>query len=1485
MSVLETFLAQHPAAPIAVVGEGPLAIWQVRYPQATLLGLYDPVGDRPQGECLSVDQLRTDGCRGLIIARQLIAYRAEFAALRKLCTQAGWELWTPEGVDLTAALDHAEAQREASFALTAAELRAAIDAHDTISFDIFDTLLQRCTLTPGDVFAMVERKALQRGLPGEDFPTCRQAAQLDSGLDNPDLDEIYRMYRDRYHLAPEQAEALKALELEVESQVLRARADMAEIFRYAIDQGKRVILTTDMYLPGSVLAPLLAREGFTGYDALLVSCEKKCLKLNGLFAELRKQATGRILHIGDHHIYDGVCAELAGIDYGLVASQELCLQRCGLQETMTGLQNLNERGLLGMGSAKAFSSPFRLHIDAGGFHPDAAQLSALYFAPLVAGFLHWFTDALTRNPCDGILFAARDGAPMLRWYEDFCAAFPNLSLPEGKYFYTSRRAATLCNMDNEAAINAIVDSSRMLPPDVMMQQKFDLPAQEIQPPTAQDSQEIYRYVWRHQQAIFDRAKLARQGYYHYMGQLGLQMGGRYAFYDFVSSGTSQKGLSSFTPFTLQGLYFASTATADRAAVPIESFLGADADYFQHQFKRLELFMTSDEGSLAALDENGMPLFAPDHRSQAVIEYAHTCQQQITDWLQRYFRVLYDPNLPLRTETAGAIFEEMRRADLSGFDALELSDDWNGSQETLSTYCETPVRARQHAANEAAVRDAWREFCLHTPMRSSLLNWYDFGPDCTVVLLGASPLAELLCQRCARVIVIEQNPLHGESLAQNCAAYDNFTLQIGHFPAFRPEVQADVVVVPQLQISAGKRVGPFLQAARELLAPGGKMLLVVQNRFGLKYFCGVPAEKTQAPFAGLEDPTGFSRAGIQALLENVGLSSMKFYYPMPDARLPQAIYTDAYQPTDGLRDRVIPYYDSTKTLVAAEDKLWDEILRNRMLPFFANDFLVEAHKGDAVFDDTLFAALSTDRGSKDGFVTAIHENHRVTKTPIAPEGQETLQHLCETQQALQACGVRTVPCTYADGRLTMPFVEGKNLVSQLSELAHAGQPERFAQLLEGLWQQILKSSPTVPSEACALPLSAALLQQAGPILARACIDMIPFNCFYTEGNYLFYDQEFVRQNYPASYVLFRALRYTYGFAPDAEAMLPLAELKQRYGLTDALWEAYEQEEARFIEENRNYEAYEPFYQHAGAPAEVVKANRARLQDQALALPTTRDDKAEREVLLRLLQAFDAVCRQNNLHYTLFYGTLLGAVRHQGFVPWDDDVDVIMPRADYDKLCALPPNAWAAEYFLQTPESDPDCFYGGYAKLRDSTTTGIESRNLGHNCNQGIWIDILPLDACWRNPERRQDQFARIHRLQSMLLAKIYPGLYQLDSVTALQVAQTSHRDLCDQLHAALTECDEPDALLTVLARYRSAESHVLTEAEDWRWTIPQPFEGTQYPIPMAYDKLLRQLYGPQYRLYPPLAQRVSHHKGLFDAGTPYRQYQAEHATLLAFFSNL
>ena len=114
-----------------------------------------------------------------------------------------------------------------------------------------------------------------------------------------------------------------------------------------------------------------------------------------------------------------------------------------------------------------------------------------------------------------------------------------------------------------------------------------------------------------------------------------------------------------------------------------------------------------------------------------------------------------------------------------------------------------------------------------------------------------------------------------------------------------------------------------------------------------------------------------------------------------------------------------------------------------------------------------------------------------------------------------------------------------------------------------------------------------------------------------------------------------------------------------------------------------------------------------------------------IQLEILKDFVKVCNKYNLQYFLDGGTLLGAVRHKGFIPWDDDLDLAMPREDYDTLIEIAPEIFDEPYFLQTPENDIGCFYGGYSKLRNSNTTGLEKRNKNHVCNQGIWIDILML----------------------------------------------------------------------------------------------------------------------------------------------------------------
>lgn len=115
---------------------------------------------------------------------------------------------------------------------------------------------------------------------------------------------------------------------------------------------------------------------------------------------------------------------------------------------------------------------------------------------------------------------------------------------------------------------------------------------------------------------------------------------------------------------------------------------------------------------------------------------------------------------------------------------------------------------------------------------------------------------------------------------------------------------------------------------------------------------------------------------------------------------------------------------------------------------------------------------------------------------------------------------------------------------------------------------------------------------------------------------------------------------------------------------------------------------------------------------------------KEKLLEMLIYFDNICEKNNLRYYAAGGTFLGAVRHHGFIPWDNDVDVSMPRSDYDRVAEII-NSDNSKYTVETPQSKAPDFLYPMSKMYDTTTTVIE--DLKVKCKRGVYIDIFPMDG--------------------------------------------------------------------------------------------------------------------------------------------------------------
>ena len=260
-----------------------------------------------------------------------------------------------------------------------------------------------------------------------------------------------------------------------------------------------------------------------------------------------------------------------------------------------------------------------------------------------------------------------------------------------------------------------------------------------------------------------------------------------------------------------------------------------------------------------------------------------------------------------------------------------------------------------------------------------------------------------------------------------------------------------------------------------------------------------------------------------------------------------------------------------------------------------------------------------------------------------------------------------------------------------------------------------------------------------------------------------------------------------------------------------------------------------------------------------------------ISLDLLIEFDRVCKKHGLRYYLGFGSLLGAIRHKGFIPWDDDVDVFMFREDYEKFAKLG-DEFSHPYFLQTPYTDSNYFYSNI-KLRNTNTTALVETFKYQNFNHGIWLSIFPLDR-WslENGEEKYNQIKSLLKECSTFMRMSNPNLSEQDKVRVKNYSGRNPLSIYEEIQQIATSCKDHDTtkVACIVCTVDPYDKLVYNES-DFDDVEYVPFENLSLPVPAGYHNILKDTYG-NYMEFPPVDQRGTWHQGLvIDPDKPYKDY--------------
>lgn len=452
----------------------------------------------------------------------------------------------------------------------------------------------------------------------------------------------------------------------------------------------------------------------------------------------------------------------------------------------------------------------------------------------------------------------------------------------------------------------------------------------------------------------------------------------------------------------------------------------------------------------------------------------------------------------------------------------------------------------------------------TTVSQNLLNWYPFSKEDSVLEIGGDlgQLTGLFSKKCKDVTTIEPQWECAEAIRKRYKDRENIDLIAGKLEDISLNKKYDIITVigniNRIEEIIGKQLDleNTIRYLEKYLNENGKMLIAVDNKFGLRYWAGNPENMLNKKFISLigyhSEPISyetFTKKSLEEILQKMEYN-FNFYYPLPDYKMPNVIFTDEGLPKYNSIDKYNPYTAKNSDLIMNEIDVFREILTTNpeMFTFFTNSFLIEISKEKRELPYN-YISFNNMRKEKYRLITKIGKDY-VEKEAVTEEANQHIEQISKNIEYLKENQIKTLDET-EENKIKSKYIEQKYLLNEvLTENLRQGKKDEFDKLVQKYIDLFLSQSYKTNNydetifKKYNIEIEDKELIKSMNFLKNGLWDMTFKNCFYIDDQFYFFDQEWNDENIPLEFILYRSILYTISL----RRYINIDELMEQYGLT-------------------------------------------------------------------------------------------------------------------------------------------------------------------------------------------------------------------------------------------------------------------------------------------------------------------------------------------------